>query len=59
MALGDFADAGYIESYYGAARLRAALAAAPAGVLDPRSWHYWHHRLGVDHAGQLPSRRYA
>lgn len=59
MALGDFADAGYIEAYYGADRLRAALTAAPAGVLDVRSWHYWHHRLGVGHAGRLPVRPFA
>lgn len=58
MALGDLADANYIESAYGAERLQAALQSAPAGVLDARSWHYWHHRLGLGPAGPLPSRRF-
>lgn len=58
MTLGDLADANYIESTYGADRLRKALESAPAGVLDARSWHYWYHRLGLGPAGPLPARRF-
>ena len=58
MALGDLADANYIETVYGPHRLRTALTSAPPGVLDIRSWHYWHHRLGLGEAGPLPSRRF-
>lgn len=56
MALGNLDDANYIESTYGASRLREALKAAPSGVIDLRSWHYWHHRLGLADAGPLPTR---
>ena len=27
--------------------LRAVLASAPPGIIDPRSWSYWHAVLGV------------
>ena len=57
MALANFTDANFIESHYGTARLQAALKAAPAGVLDARSWHYWYHRLGLGDAGPLPVRQ--
>jgi hypothetical protein len=58
MALSDLADANYIETVYGADRLRAALTSASPGVVDVRSWHYWHHRLGLGEPGPLPSRRF-
>jgi hypothetical protein len=57
MALGDLADVNHVEATYGPARLRQALRSAPPGVLDPRSWHYWHHRLGLGAAGPMPSRQ--
>jgi hypothetical protein len=57
MALGDLADVNYVEATYGRARLRHALTSASPGVLDARSWHYWHHRLGLGTAGPLPSRQ--
>lgn len=56
MALGDLADVNYIQTTYGSDRMREALRTAPPGVLDHRSWHYWHHRLGLGAAGPLPSR---
>lgn len=58
MALANLADANYIEWLYGADRLRQAILSAPAGVLDARSWHYWHHRLGLGVPGPLPIRRF-
>jgi hypothetical protein len=57
MVLGTWEDANQVEDLYGPARLRIALAHAPAGVFDPRSWHYWHHRLGLGPASPLPARR--
>ncbi len=57
MALADLADANYVSATYGPDRLRHALQTAPPGILDPRSWHYWHHRLGLGSAGPLPTRR--
>ncbi len=58
MALGDWADANYIETLYGPDRLRTALKSAPPGVLDARSWHYWQHRLGLGVPDPLPARRF-
>jgi hypothetical protein len=57
MTFGNLADVNYIEAFYGRDRLRAALRSAPAGVIDPRSWHYWHRRLGLGDPGPLPHRR--
>ena len=57
MALGDLVDVNFIEDTYGPGRLRAALQSAPPGIFDSRSWHYWHHRLGLGAAGPLPVRR--
>lgn len=59
MVLGTWEDANQVQEICGPARFRAALTHAPAGVFDPRSWHYWHHRLGLGPAGPLPARRIA
>jgi hypothetical protein len=37
--------------------LRAALNAAPPGIIRPRSWTYWHARFGQTPAPPLPRRR--
>jgi hypothetical protein len=58
MTWGSLEDVNVIEARYGAGRLRTAIAYAPAGVFDVRSWHYWHHRLGLGEAGPLPVRRF-
>jgi hypothetical protein len=57
MMLGGLADVQHIETLYGPARLREAIRAAPPGIFDVRSWHYWHLRLGLGDAGPLPVRR--
>ena len=59
MTFGDLDDVNLIEARYGVERLRAAIQYAPAGVFDVRSWHYWHHRLGLGEAGPLPTRQFA
>jgi hypothetical protein len=38
--------------------LREALLKAPPGIIDPRSWCYWHVRLGRYPAPPLPVRRF-
>ena len=38
--------------------LRAALAEAPPGIIDPRSWSYWHAVLGVFPAPAIPKREF-
>ena len=42
--------------YWSEDDLRAALRNAPAGVFDPRSWAYWHRRLGLETIPPLPTR---
>lgn len=37
--------------------IRETLAAAPPGIIRPRSWAYWHARLGRYPAPPLPVRR--
>lgn len=56
MALGSWEDVNSIDRLYGTRRLRAALGHASPGIFDARSWHYWHHRLGLGPAGPLPTR---
>jgi hypothetical protein len=56
MRLGTFEDAQAVRRMYGDDALRAALAEAPAGALDPRSWTYWHHVLGRLPVPRMPER---
>ena len=39
------------------ADIREALAAAPPGIIRPRSWAYWHARMGRYPAPPLPTRQ--
>jgi hypothetical protein len=39
--------------------LRAALARAPPGIIDPRSWSFWHVIMGVFPAPPMPTRMIA
>ena len=59
MAMASLDDARTVLAVFGPHRLSAALRGAPPGVLDARSWHYWHLRLGLGPAGPMPSRRLA
>jgi hypothetical protein len=36
---------------------REVLANPPAGVFDPRSWHYWHLVFGISPVPELPRRQ--
>lgn len=56
MALGSWEDVNSLDRLFGTGRLRAALGDASPGIFDARSWHYWHHRLGLGPAGLLPTR---
>ena len=46
MVYGLWQDAVIIRRRFSSAELRHALAQAPAGLFDLRSWHYWHRLLG-------------
>ena len=46
-----------IRQYLSDDDFREALASAPPGIIDPRSWSYWHARLGLDPRRPRPARR--
>jgi hypothetical protein len=58
MTFGLWTDVISVAIVFGDDALRRALKQAPAGVFDPRSWHYWHYRLGFDEVPELPKREF-
>lgn len=54
MDLGTFEDITSLIETAGEEYLRAVLQRAEAGQLSPRSWHYWHYRLGLAEYGRRP-----
>jgi hypothetical protein len=59
MALGLWEDMVYAERTFGEGALAQALSRCPPSVMDPPSWHYWHHRLGSETVPPLPQRTFA
>lgn len=62
MDIGDYADVQALAAHVGDALLADVLTHAQAGEFSPRSWVYWHYRLGLASLGNvppLPSRRVA
>lgn len=61
MDLGTFADVRMLEKTAGDKALAEVIRQAEPGWFSPRSWHFWHHRLGLVTAGlvpPMPSRRF-
>jgi hypothetical protein len=60
MDIGDFGDVLRVVNDIGEEPLRDVLAHAEPGWFNPRSWSYWHYRLGVVPPGRpvptLPKR---
>lgn len=54
MEMGDYKDVELLGDTLGTTVLRDALQHAEAGEFSPRSWHYWHYRLGLAELGQVP-----
>ena len=54
MNLGDYADVRALEAALGRERLARAVRAADAGRFSPRSWSFWHYRLGLARPGRVP-----
>ena len=50
MDFGTLEDIFGLETLFGAKQLAGILKAAPAGALRPRSWSFWHYRLGLANA---------
>lgn len=62
MNIGDYADVQLLVQQVGDEVLREVVRHAQAGQFSPRSWTYWHYRLGlvsVDHVPPMPLRRFA
>lgn len=54
MDMGDWGDVQLIANKLGEAPFHRAIEQAVIGQFSPRSWHYWHYRLGLARAGQVP-----
>lgn len=62
MDIGDYADVQQLVHQVGDDVLRRVITHAQAGQFSPRSWTYWHYRLGlasVDHVPPMPLRKFA
>lgn len=62
MDLGTFADVRALEKTAGPVALAEIIRHAEPGWFSPRSWHFWHRRLGLAAAGTVPAmpvRRFA
>jgi len=57
MNLGTADDIRWLLSLVSTSELRDALRDAPIGIFNPRSWHFWHLRLGLTPPPELPVRR--
>jgi hypothetical protein len=56
MQLGTWSDVRAARRRFGDEAFKAALQHAPPGVLDERSWNYWHHFFGLLPVPPLPER---
>ncbi|MDF0674872.1 MAG: hypothetical protein P0120_11130 [Nitrospira sp.] len=62
MNIGDYDDVQALATLAGDDYLRAVLRQAEIGQFTPRSWAYWHYRLGLavlDHVPPMPARTLA
>jgi hypothetical protein len=57
MTLGSWDEVRAVRTRVGGWPFRRVLQHPPAGLFDPRSWHYWHHALGFAFVPPLPQRR--
>jgi hypothetical protein len=56
MQLATLEDMRAARAIYGDDAFRAALRAAPPGILDPRSWNFWHLFYFASPPPPLPTR---
>jgi hypothetical protein len=54
MELGDFDSVLHLRQVLGDRRLAAVLRRAQPGWFSPRSWTYWHLKLGLAPSGAVP-----
>jgi hypothetical protein len=58
LTFGTHEDVTVLRRFVSDDELRDALACAPPGVFDDRSWAYWHLKLGRYPAPPLPARQF-
>lgn len=56
MALGTWEDVAAVQAECPVEEWREALRCASPGVIDPRSWHFWHVRFGMTPIPPMPVR---
>ncbi len=54
MNMGAFEDVQLLSQIVSEEDLCGVLRHAEAGQFNPRSWHYWHYRLGLSFPGEVP-----
>lgn len=54
MNIGDYDDVQELAGLLGDDTLRRVISSAEPGLLDERSWAYWHYRLGLAQPGKVP-----
>jgi hypothetical protein len=54
MNIGDYADVQALANQVGEEALKDVIRTAEAGEFDPRSWSYWHYRLGLADLEEVP-----
>lgn len=59
MSLGNWEDVLAIRKNWGEEIFSEVLRNPPPGIFDERSWHYWHHRCGIEPVPPMPRRKYA
>ena len=59
LTYGTHTDVAVLRRYVSDDALRDSLAHLPPGVLDARSWAYWHLKLGADVTVAMPQRTLA
>jgi hypothetical protein len=55
MNIGDYEDVQAMSDDQTEALLKEALLKAEAGQFSPKSWSYWHYRLGLARPGEVPA----
>ena len=55
MNIGDYDDVQALATLAGEDYLRTVLQQAEIGQFTPRSWAYWHYRLGLAAPGHVPA----
>jgi hypothetical protein len=54
MELGDYDDVLVLIEEFSKSELIQVLSTAEAGLFSPKSWSFWHYKLGLSEVGAVP-----